>query len=83
MNVVPSNGVNWGFSGSDIFSNANTIVGSLAAFVLLAVCLFLVPPIIHVIYVAIANISEFGISGGLEETRAEIGQWYEERFRGR
>lgn len=37
MNVVPSSGVSWGFSASDIFSNSQSMVASVAGFIVLII----------------------------------------------
>ena len=49
MSVIPASGINFGFTGSDVFSNAVLIVGSLATFIILGLAVQFTPRIISII----------------------------------
>lgn len=49
VDVVPSSGVTWGFSGTDIFSNAQSIVTSVGPYVLLGIAVMFAPKLISII----------------------------------
>ena len=49
MTVIPASGINFGFTGSDVFSNSVLIVGSLATFIILGLAVQFTPRIINII----------------------------------
>jgi hypothetical protein len=44
--VIPSSGVSWGFSASDIFSNSTSMVSSVAGFILLILAIRFAPQLV-------------------------------------
>lgn len=49
MTVVPTSGVSYGFTGGDIFSNAQSIVTSVGPYVLLGIAVVFAPKLISII----------------------------------
>jgi len=49
LNVIPSTGVAWGFTGQDVFKNAALIVSSLGTFVIIFLAVSFAPRIINVL----------------------------------
>ena len=49
MTVIPTTGISFGFTGSDVFSNAVLIVGSLATFIILGLAVQFTPRLISII----------------------------------
>ena len=49
MTVIPSTGINFGFTGSDILTNSTALVGGLATFVILGLAVAFAPKLISVI----------------------------------
>jgi hypothetical protein len=50
MNVIPSTGISFGFTGSDVFSNSILIVGSLASFIILGLAIPMTIRLIRMLY---------------------------------
>lgn len=48
-NVVIPSGIDWGFSGSDLWSNAMAVVSSLTPYVLIALAIALAPRVLGVL----------------------------------
>ncbi len=55
MNVIPSTGVSFGFTGSDVLSNSASIVSGLATFLILYLALHFVPKLIRLMYYVFSN----------------------------
>lgn len=49
MQVIPSTGISFGFTGTDILSNSSALVVGLASFVILAVAVAFAPRLISLI----------------------------------
>ena len=49
MNVIPSTGINWGFTGTDVLNNATWLIGGLTSFLLLVLAVTFAPYLIGLI----------------------------------
>ncbi len=49
MTVIPASGINFGFTGADVWNNSMLIVSSLGTFVMIALAITFTPRIIGVL----------------------------------
>lgn len=50
MQIIPSTGINFGFTGQDVLNNAALIVSGLSSFVILTLAVSFAPKLIEVIH---------------------------------
>ena len=49
MNVIPSTGINFGFTGNDVLNNSSALIAGLASFVILSLAVMFAPKLIGLI----------------------------------